>query len=65
MQASAVMPTTEQLICPKCQGTLATVFTGKRPRRRQFVCPKCDGPPDPMTTPEVQGWLKSELKPPE
>ncbi|MEO6381915.1 MAG: hypothetical protein ABIO35_07940 [Nitrobacter sp.] len=60
------MPTTEQLICPKCQGTLATVFTGTRPRRRTFLCPKCDKATDPMQTVESQGWISgSELKPPE
>jgi hypothetical protein len=59
------MPTTEQLTCPKCQGELAKIFTGQRPRRRAFVCPKCDVAADPMATAEAQGWIHSGLKAPE
>jgi hypothetical protein len=59
------VPTTEQLTCPKCQGELAKIFTGQRPRRRAFACPKCDLPPDPIATPEALGWVKSSHRPPE
>lgn len=59
------MPTPEQLICPQCQGKLAKIFVGKRPRKRTFVCTKCDSIPNPLKVPEVQGWLNSGLKPPE
>jgi hypothetical protein len=57
--AGGCMLTAEQLTCPKCQGQLAAVFAGKRPRRRQLVCPNCDKAPDPLSTPEVQGGLKA------